>query len=140
MKEDLKRAMNIEEYCDIIFVVEGIPIYLHKLIILSRFPSFLEGIKEERCIPINNVSYEVFNCIAEWIYTGSFSLPSSKVKLEELRRVVREWSLLAMLLLIPDELPAKQDEKSMIVDEKAINFKLIFNEESMSIILDNQDN
>lgn len=73
----MRELVNDEEFSDVVFTVEGQPIYAHRAILASRCEHFAamfrSGMREsvERTIPIPNVSRAVFLLLLEYLYTDS---------------------------------------------------------------------
>jgi len=73
---DLEPMVNNEQFSDIAFLVEGRTVHAHKFILFARCEYFRRmftgGYKEstDACVPIPDVSFEVFICILTYLYTG----------------------------------------------------------------------
>jgi len=73
---DLEPMVNNQQFSDIAFLVDGRTVYAHKFILFARCEYFRRmftgGYKEstDACIPIPDVSYDVFLCILTFLYTG----------------------------------------------------------------------
>eukprot|EP00742_Colponemidia_sp_Colp-10_P003006 GILJ01003208.1.p1 GENE.GILJ01003208.1~~GILJ01003208.1.p1 ORF type:complete len:537 (+),score=47.89 GILJ01003208.1:88-1698(+) len=86
LRQGLHAYLNNPDFSDITFLVEGRPLYAHKVIlsVLSERlrAMFSSGMKESRCpeIVIPDVRYSVFYCMCHFLYTGevqfSFEDPS----------------------------------------------------------------
>jgi len=73
---DLEPMVDSEHFSDVSFEVEGRTIHAHKFILFARCEyfrrMFTSGYKEASspCIPIPDVSYDVFLCVLSFLYTG----------------------------------------------------------------------
>ena len=69
--------VNNEQFSDISFLVEGRTVHAHKFILFARCEYFRRmftgGYKEstDPCVPIADVSFDVFLCILTFLYTGT---------------------------------------------------------------------
>ena len=68
--------VNNEQFSDIAFLVDGRTVYAHKFILFARCEYFRRmftgGYREstDACIPIPDVSHDVFLCVLTFLYTG----------------------------------------------------------------------
>jgi len=75
-QSSLSRFMNKKTFSDITFIVQGRPVYAHRLVLClmsERFRGmFNAGFREEneREIMINDISYDAFMLMMEYLYTG----------------------------------------------------------------------
>lgn len=77
---DFRALVNDETLSDITFIVEGQPVYAHKLMLLrsSYFRAlFLGAMREstQSTIPIEQVSYPIFLAVLEYLYTDNIDIP-----------------------------------------------------------------
>lgn len=76
---DLRLMLNDSKFSDVTFIVEGHPVYAHKLL-CSRCPYFramFEGAmmeSQQKKITINNVSYPIFVSLLEYLYTDDVEI------------------------------------------------------------------
>ncbi|CAE7736098.1 MPPalpha1 [Symbiodinium microadriaticum] len=76
---DLREFLNDAKLSDVTFIVEGKPVYAHKLLCMrcSYFRAMFEGQMREaqqKTITINNVSHRVFLALLEYLYTDEFEI------------------------------------------------------------------
>lgn len=77
---DLREFLNEAKLSDVTFIVEGKPVYAHKLLCMrcSYFRAMFEGQMREsqqKTITINNVSHRVFLALLEYLYTDELEFP-----------------------------------------------------------------
>lgn len=73
---DLRSFLNEERLSDVTFIVEGKPIYAHKMLCMrcSYFQTVFETQPHEKTITINSVSYRAFLALLEYLYTDRIDL------------------------------------------------------------------
>lgn len=76
---DLRSCVNDQKLSDVAFLVEGKPVYAHKLLCMrcSYFRAMFDGQMREaqqKTITINNVSYRVFLGLLEYLYTDEIEI------------------------------------------------------------------
>ena len=89
-QRSLYKFVNQKEFADITFIVEGRPVYAHKIVLClmsERFRAmFRSGFREmqEREIVIPDVSYATFMLMMEYLYSGEpLEIPVSKAGVEK---------------------------------------------------------
>lgn len=76
---DLRQCLNEPRFSDITFVVEGKPVYAHKLLCMrcSYFRAMFEGQMKEsqqKTVTINSISHNVFLALLEYLYTDEIEM------------------------------------------------------------------
>jgi len=76
---DLRSFVNDQKLSDVTFIVEGKPIYAHKLLCVrcSYFQAMFEGQMREaqqKTVTINNVNYRTFLALLEYLYTDDVEI------------------------------------------------------------------
>lgn len=76
---DLRSCVDDQRCSDVTFIVEGKPVYAHKLLCMrcSYFRAMFDGQMREsqqKTITINNVSYTVFLGLLEYLYTDEIEI------------------------------------------------------------------
>mmetsp|Transcript_19645 Transcript_19645/g.55240 ORF Transcript_19645/g.55240 Transcript_19645/m.55240 type:complete len:511 (+) Transcript_19645:290-1822(+) len=76
---DLRGYLNEQKFSDVTFIVEGKPVYAHKLLCMrcSYFRAMFEGQMREaqqKTITINSVSHRVFLALLEYLYTDEVEI------------------------------------------------------------------
>lgn len=76
---DLRSALNEQKFSDVTFIVEGKPVYAHKLLCMrcSYFRAMFDSQMREaqqKTITINSVSYKVFIALLEYLYTDEIEI------------------------------------------------------------------
>merc|ERR1712039_477105 len=76
---ELRGFLNEQKLSDVAFIVEGKPVYAHKLLCMrcSYFQAMFEGqMREARqnTVTINNVSQRVFLALLEYLYTDEVEI------------------------------------------------------------------
>jgi hypothetical protein len=113
LHEDIMNNLfNNSEYSDIIFMTQDIPIYAHKIVLFSRFPSFMEHIKptDMKIVLEPNITPAAMQSILQYVYTGKFQR-NSAVTNEEYLAAIKRWEVFALLPILKnepvEEIPAK---------------------------------
>mmetsp|Transcript_88030 Transcript_88030/g.247419 ORF Transcript_88030/g.247419 Transcript_88030/m.247419 type:complete len:510 (+) Transcript_88030:40-1569(+) len=76
---DLRSFLNEQKLSDVTFIVEGKPVYAHKLLCMrcSYFRAMFEGQMREaqqNTITINNISHRAFLALLEYLYTDEVEI------------------------------------------------------------------
>jgi len=77
--DDYRTLVDNQKFSDILFLVQGSPIYAHKVILYTRSDYFRplidNGMKESQMnqIELNDITPSLFRLILEYIYTGQVS-------------------------------------------------------------------
>jgi hypothetical protein len=76
----IRALVNDEEFSDVTFMIENLPIYAHRAILSQRSEHFAamfrSGMREsvERVIPIPGISRQAFMLLLEYLYTDSVKI------------------------------------------------------------------
>mmetsp|Transcript_69935 Transcript_69935/g.177496 ORF Transcript_69935/g.177496 Transcript_69935/m.177496 type:complete len:522 (+) Transcript_69935:109-1674(+) len=108
---DLRGLLNEQRLSDVTFIVEGKPVYAHKLLCIrcSYFRAMFEGQMreaQEKTITIPQVSHKAFLALLEYLYTDEVEIPvdiamelfvaSDQFGVERLRRLCEKHILLSI--------------------------------------------
>jgi hypothetical protein len=69
----LGHMVNNKICSDLLFDVNGRPIYGHKLVIELQAPAFFEKVKNEKVVKIDHCGAEAFLSMLQFLYTGRFT-------------------------------------------------------------------
>lgn len=110
----LHKFLNQKEFADITFIVEGRPVYAHKIVLClmsERFRAmFRSGFREmqEREIVIPDVSYSTFMLMMEYLYSGE--PPEISVTQAGVEKAINQ-NLFASVEKEPVEAPKQEEEE-----------------------------
>eukprot|EP01119_Soliformovum_irregulare_P019156 TRINITY_DN6012_c0_g1_i3.p1 TRINITY_DN6012_c0_g1~~TRINITY_DN6012_c0_g1_i3.p1 ORF type:complete len:200 (-),score=25.43 TRINITY_DN6012_c0_g1_i3:81-680(-) len=126
LSQDFGQLVNNPQYSDVVFSLEGGTkrVYAHRIILAARSEMFrallFGGMKESREaeIPLEEIKYEVFLQLLEFLYTGCLSFAESSVM--ELFAAANQYRIEALLMrcgmylsdLNPKSLSKKSNTKS----------------------------
>uniref|UniRef100_A0A6B2L336 BTB domain-containing protein n=1 Tax=Arcella intermedia TaxID=1963864 RepID=A0A6B2L336_9EUKA len=123
MVSDLEGLLNNNFLSDLKVICEQKSIYLHKVIVSLRFPTFLEFFDKSCVFNCTKVTYNDLMVLLRWIYTGTFVHPHP----EDLKPAI---IYLQLFPLLPDLSKLNESPSKTTVP----SFKMIFNETALSDI------
>ncbi|KAL6073079.1 Galactose oxidase, central domain [Balamuthia mandrillaris] len=142
MMEDLASALDIKEFSDVEFVVldqeengdeeekleakeqgeEGRIIHANLVILLCRFPSLMEHLKEgQRQVVVKDIPFHIMKSLLRFIYGGSaqVGLESwSKEDVKEMKGAARKFGIFPLFFLCDDILTRLHPEEEQKEKEK----------------------
>ena len=84
LEKTLGSLVENEKFPDVTFSVEGKHVPAHKFMLAARSPVFEAMLfgpnyKNEKLIPIEDISYDAFKCMLQYIYTSNPSISEQNV-------------------------------------------------------------
>lgn len=89
LRENMVNELNNKEFCDVVLMIEGKPIYAHKVVLTSRSQYFsalyCHGFREakEGVVEIGDVAYEEMLCALRYLYCDE-----EKILLENINEIL----------------------------------------------------
>eukprot|EP01119_Soliformovum_irregulare_P019157 TRINITY_DN6012_c0_g1_i4.p1 TRINITY_DN6012_c0_g1~~TRINITY_DN6012_c0_g1_i4.p1 ORF type:complete len:418 (-),score=78.35 TRINITY_DN6012_c0_g1_i4:307-1560(-) len=119
LSQDFGQLVNNPQYSDVVFSLEGGTkrVYAHRIILAARSEMFrallFGGMKESREaeIPLEEIKYEVFLQLLEFLYTGCLSFAESSVM--ELFAAANQYRIEALLMRCGMYLSDLNNEKNV---------------------------
>eukprot|EP00027_Filamoeba_sp_ATCC50430_P017658 CAMPEP_0168567554 /NCGR_PEP_ID=MMETSP0413-20121227/15074_1 /TAXON_ID=136452 /ORGANISM="Filamoeba nolandi, Strain NC-AS-23-1" /LENGTH=584 /DNA_ID=CAMNT_0008599767 /DNA_START=184 /DNA_END=1936 /DNA_ORIENTATION=- len=107
MTDNMKTVMNDPNYSDIEFILGDKTLYIHRLVILTRLSSVMEGIPAtQKVVHVQeDIPYNIFYKIMVWIYSGEFQVEPEEA--DVMRTALFKWRCFPLLPfcdahLVPD--------------------------------------
>jgi protein-L-isoaspartate(D-aspartate) O-methyltransferase len=116
----LGNMVNNKICSDILFEVQGRPIYAHKLVFAIQCPSFYNKIEKEKIIKVEEFNSEAFLSMLRYLYTGNFT--AGHEYWDEILTIAKTYELENVALTVSSKIKNEPQPEVMTFDSEITKF------------------